>query len=189
MFLLAKLNFDNPKVTRGSTLHVFAFMVMVSTAHPALAVNRCKDAQGNVSFSDTPCPTTAEGGKIDIKPATGGGSNAGGRSYTPPPVATTVAGRRARLAALEDAISSLTRQMEKDSQEGNAALDKVYKEMAAASKAAETSNLGSEAARGSMAVSQSNIQGVSRRYSDKMRESEGRLTVLKAERESILRAP
>ena len=157
-------------------------------ALPALAVNRCKDAQGNVTFSDTPCPNAAEGGKIEVNPATGGGANAGGRSYTPPKAPPTVAGRQARLAALDDAISSLTRQMEKDSQEGAAAIDKIYKEMAAASKAAETSNMGSEAVRASMAVSQSNIQGVSRRYGEKMRESEWRLTMLKAERDSILRA-
>ncbi|OYT90208.1 MAG: hypothetical protein CFE43_19540 [Burkholderiales bacterium PBB3] len=179
MFSLAK---------SASATQMCVLVLLMCTALPALAVNRCKDAQGNVTFSDTPCTNAAEGGKIDLKPATGDGANAAGRTYTPPKSPPTVAGRQARLAALDDAISSLTRQMEKDSVEGAAAIDKVYKDMAAASKAAETSNMGSEAVRASMAISQSNIQGVSRRYSEKMRESEWRLTMLKAERESILRA-
>jgi hypothetical protein len=169
-------------------LRIGTLALLLCAALPALAVNRCKDAQGNVTYSDAPCPNAADGGKIEVKPATGDGANAVVRTYTPPPAPATAAGKQARLAALNDAISSLTRQMEKDSLEGAAALDKAYKDMAAASKAAETSNMGSEAVRASMAVSQSNIQGVSRRYSDKMRESDWRLTMLKAERESILRA-
>ena len=122
-------------VAAARFLRVGALALLVCATLPALAVNRCKDAQGNVTFSDTACPNAAEGGKIDIKPATGGGANAGGHTYTPPKPPATLAGKQARLAALDDAISSLTRQMEKDSLEGAAALDKVYKEMAAASKA------------------------------------------------------
>ncbi len=165
-----------------------AALVLVFAAGPAAAVNRCKDAQGNVTFSDTPCPNAAVGEKIDIKPASGAGARAVGSSYTPPPPAPTVAGRRARVAALDAAIASLTRQMDKDQQEAVAALDKIYWDMAKASKAANDSNMDSNGARASMAVSQSNIQGVSSRHNQKMRDSEQRLMMLKAERESILRA-
>ena len=97
-----------------------ALLVLAATVGlcgPAAAVNRCTDAQGKVTFSDQPCPSDTQGGAIVVKPATGnaGPSTRSVRTYTPsnPPPAT-VSGKRARIAALDEAIEIAREQAEDD---------------------------------------------------------------------------
>ncbi len=43
-------------------------------AAPSWALNKCVDAQGKVTFTDTPCASSSKAAVATVKPASGGGS-------------------------------------------------------------------------------------------------------------------
>jgi len=169
-----------------------ALLVLAATVGlcgPAAAVNRCTDAQGKVTFSDQPCPSDTQGGAIVVKPATGnaGPSTRSVRTYTPNnPPPPTVAGRRARIAALDEAIVNLTKKMEADHQETARTVDKLYKELADASRVA---NLTPEAARASQAVTFNHIRSIQNAAGERGREYQSQLMQLKSEKDELQRMP
>lgn len=66
----------------------WALLATAAMAEPALAIHKCVDATGRVSFQDAPCP--GRGGAIDVRPASGaapvqspGGSSAQPTASTP----------------------------------------------------------------------------------------------------------
>lgn len=169
-----------------------ALLVLAATVGlcgPAAAVNRCTDAQGKVTFSDQPCPSDTQGGAIVVKPATGnaGPSTRSVRTYTPsnPPPAT-VSGKRARIAALDEAIANLLKKMEADNQESARTIDKLYRELADKDRVA---NMTPEAARASQAVTFNHIRSIQNAAGERSREYQSQLMQLKSEKDELQRMP
>lgn len=163
-------------------------IVLVVLAGPAGAVNRCTDPQGKVTFSDQPCPSGAQGGAIEVKPASGTGpATRRVRTYTVGnPAPATVSGRRARIAALDETIANVTKKMEAENQETARTVDKLYKELADSSRVA---NLTPEAARASQAVTFNHIRSIQSAAGERNREYQSQLTQLKAEKDELQRTP
>ena len=93
----------------------WALLATAAMAEPALAIHKCVDATGRVSFQDAPCP--GRGGAIDVRPASGaapvqspGGSSA--QPTAPPPKEGPFGARWQRRTYLEqrgvpDAIATV----------------------------------------------------------------------------------
>lgn len=161
--------------------------VFLCTGLPAGAVNRCVDAQGKTTYSDQACPMSSQGGAIQVKPASGDSTRRAVRTLPPSQVPETVSGRRARVAALDEAIASLSRKIDQDNIEMGKTMDRMYREFAESSKVADKLQ-SPEASRASVAVSQNHIRSVQQSYGERLRGDHERLDLLKAEREQVLRA-
>jgi small-conductance mechanosensitive channel len=157
---------------------------LLAAALPAAAVNRCTDAQGKVTFSDQPCEPSSQGGAIAVKPATGDSPTRARAAVPPPPTPATVSGKRARLAAVNEAIANVTRRMETEHQDTARQVDKLYRELADASRVADMTP---EAARASQAVTFNRIQGLQRAAGERLRDYQAQLDALRNEKSQLER--
>lgn len=148
---------------------------LLALAQPGFALNRCVDAQGKVSYSDLPCPSNAQGGRITVKPAGGEAATVRRNAVGDMPASVrraaasqpdTVSGQRARVAAIDEAMRDVERKMNADRDATVAQIDKLYRELGDRDRVAD---LTPEAARASQAVTFSHIQNLQRASAERMR--------------------
>lgn len=164
---------------------------LLALAEPGLALNRCVDAQGKVSYSDLPCPSNTQGSSISVKPASGESATVRRNAVGDMPASVrraeasqpdTVSGQRAAIAAIDEAIRDVERKMNADRDATVAQIDKLYRELGDRSRIAD---LTPEAAQASQAVTFSHIQNLQRAAGERMRAYQAQLQQLQDEKRRL----